>query len=203
MSVEAISGFMQAGGSMFQAYGSIQDGKNQARVIKQNAQAQADAAAFNASQVQKETASNENMLRRQNRAAIAQQSAAQAQSGVAGAGTALNVMDQSLIDAELDSMMLRYNGQSQADAIRYGAQNTLAAGHNQAAAAKSAGLMGASGHLASAAASLYGVYRNQGSTTDPATREDTPAQRLRKDTKEKEEGLKHRQFKPYTVNLKG
>lgn len=158
MSADSIGGFFNAGVGALGAFSSLRQGKSEARTIERNAQNQADAMAWNARQVQSETTQQENLMRRQNRAALAKQSAAQAQSGVSGAGTAVNVMDQSLIDAELDALTLRASGNNQADAMRWDAQNTLLSAKSAASAAKSKAYASAAGLLGQSAAHLYGVF---------------------------------------------
>ena len=162
-----IAGFVGAGSNLIGAGASYYQGKQNASAIQSNAQAQANALAYNAREVQRETNSKELLQRRQARAALSRQSAAQAQAGVAGAGTALNVMDQSLIDAEYDALTIRASGANKADAIRYNAQNTLAAGANKAAQARASGILGAASYLGKSSAHMYGIYRDNPAQIGP------------------------------------
>lgn len=158
MSTEAITGFARAGTSMLHAFSAVAAGNAAAGTEKANAEAQAGVMEANAAATRREAAAKEAMVRRQGRAVIGKQRAAMAQAGIAGAGTALNVEEQSLIDAELDALTVRYNGMNQAESLLHAARNTRAAGRNRAAALRGQARLGAAGYLAGSAAALYGVY---------------------------------------------
>lgn len=98
----------------FQALGAIQQGNaaaasydSQANADKYNAQI----ASQNADIVSQQAAAQEATQRRKAALVAGEQRAAQAQSGLAFTGSALDVAQQSAANAELDALNIRYEGQ--------------------------------------------------------------------------------------------
>lgn len=160
------------GSTGLKAYSSIQEGNEAARVARENSQAAANAQMYNAAQVRRETARREELTRRQGRSAIGKQTAAMAEAGILGSGTAVGVLDQSAIEAELDALNVRYEGETKNNALMFDARNTLLQGRNQAYAAKKSGLYGAAGLLAQGAANAYGLWQKTDNDTTAKKKKD-------------------------------
>jgi hypothetical protein len=147
------------------AYSSIQQGN----AAKAQAESQAQANEYNAEMQRRQAQaaveqanSREDLQRKQVRKLMGKQLAAGAQSGTLLNGSAGDLFRESLYDAELDALNVRYEGQMTAAGLTSGARlsdfeakNARRAG----AAAASAGRLSAAGQLIGGAGSAYGAYK--------------------------------------------
>ena len=172
MSFDMLPVALKLGSSALQAHGSLAEGKAAASMQQAQAQAESDVLRGNAAQVRNASARREEMVRRQGRAAIGRQTAAMAQAGIADAGTGVDVLAQSLTDAETDAMNVGREGLSKSDALLSDARDTLLVGQNQAIAAKKSGKLGAVALLSQGAADAYGIYRKLNPRTTTETEEE-------------------------------
>lgn len=145
------------------AVGAIAQGNAQ----KAQADSQAEAAQYNATIANQnaDTAlqagnANEEAQRRKSAAELGQQRAGMAENGIGlDSGTATDLTESSAMNAELDALNARYNGQVQAR--DYKAQAAL--GQQQASSSRAAGQAAqTSGYLTAGASALssYGRYKN-------------------------------------------
>ena len=170
--MEPVEWAMLAGSAMA-AVGSI----SQAKATSQQMQSNADAANYNAvvANQNAETAlqagsANEDAQRRKSAVALGQQRAGLAESGIGlNSGTATDLTEQSALNAEMDALNIRYQGQTQAQA--YKTQSALDVQAAQQAKANASSAMTA-GYLTAGATALsgYGRYSNyQARIKNPAT----------------------------------
>lgn len=126
-----------------------------------NAAAQANAQAMNqqAEAENRAAGAREEQQRRQNRQFLGGQRAALAQAGIGVDGSAYDIARQSAINAELDALNIRYDGQlrakglnNQAMITRFEGRQARTAGHLGAGAA----LLGGASNYAGAKTSLKG-----------------------------------------------
>ena len=88
------------------------------------------------------------------------QRAAIAQAGIGSGGSARDIMEQSAVNAELDAMTMRYEGELRARGFRTEADNQKDIAHRQG----SEGLMGAAGSILSS----YGDYKVSSALSSPS-----------------------------------
>jgi hypothetical protein len=106
--------YVMAAASAVKAIGSIAQGRQQARQMESQAQAEEYNAAVNRQRAEQITASygqREMAQRRQARMALGRQAAAGAQSGTGLGGSNADLLQQSTVAAELDSANIVYEGQ--------------------------------------------------------------------------------------------
>ena len=139
------------------AVGAVAGSQSEAAALKHNAKL-GDMQAVQAGNV---AAAREEVVRREADQVLGSQAAAYAQSGGGMGGSAADVMRQSAVNAELDALTTRYEGELQAWGFRAGAdQDRFTAG-----AVKQAGAFKAAGSLLSG----YGNYTGkQTSNTQPS-----------------------------------
>jgi enterochelin esterase-like enzyme len=145
------------------AVGSI----SQANATKQQMNSQADAANYNAIVANQNadtalqaSSANEEAQRRKSAMALGQQRAGLAESGIGlESGTATELTEQSALKAEMDAVIIRYPGQTQAQA--YNTQTALDIQTAQQAKANASAAM-TSGYLTAGSQALsgYGKYSN-------------------------------------------
>jgi hypothetical protein len=150
MAVSAVIGAMSAMDSASAASSNYQ---RQASAADTNA----TIARNNATGAQQAASANEDAQRRKSAWQLSQQRAALGQSGVAFEGSPLDVYGQSVGNAELDALNIRYQGQSQAtnylnQSLMYGEQASAA--RESAGNAEDAGFLGAATSLLGGAARI-------------------------------------------------
>jgi len=151
----AASAVVGAIGAMDSANASASNYNAQA----QAAQTNATIARNNAQGAQRAANANEEASRRKSAYALSQQRAAIGQSGVAFEGSPLDVLGQSVGNAELDALNIRYQGQLQAaNYLNQGMMSDAQAGAYQQSAsnAEDAGELGAATSLLSGGAKIVG-----------------------------------------------
>lgn len=155
------------------AVGSI----SQANATKQQMQSQADASNYNsivanqnADSALQASSANEEAQRRKSAVAMGQQRAGLAESGIGlDSGTATDLTEQSALNAEMDALNIRYQGQTQAQAYKTQSALDVQAAQQAKANASSAQT---SGYLTAGASALsaYGRYSNyQSRLKNPST----------------------------------
>lgn len=158
-----------------QVVGAISSAQAQSASLKSQAQA-ADANAKilrdNAAQVSREASAQEDQLRTRQRIARGAQVAGVAQAGIGFEGTGGDLIEQSDINATLDDLSVRYEGEmksrnltTQAGFADYDAASLRA----NASAAKTAGYLSAFGAAASGASSYAQYQAKYGSTSGAGT----------------------------------
>jgi len=171
------------GGTVLSAIGAVQQGNQLARQYRE----QAAVADYNAAVAERDarqamiTASaRQEQFRQQARRELGRQRAAQAESGLAAAGSVLGVLDQSAVDAEMDALLIGHEGELQARALRErGALDSFEAGIHRRSArdARAAGFVAAGTRLLSGVAEAYkfrqlrppqAEHGAQGATARPA-----------------------------------
>lgn len=108
-------------GTALSAVGAVAQGNQQARQFREAAAVNrynAEVAERDARQAQITALSRQEVFRQQARRELGRQRAAQAESGLAMAGTALGVLDRSAIDSELDALAIGHEGELEARAFR-------------------------------------------------------------------------------------
>jgi hypothetical protein len=166
-----VAGATQAMGAI--AQGNAQSAQLDAQAM--NYRAQADAAAYNANitrqqaeSTAQQTAAREDLQRKQARQVFGRQIAAGAESGVnLTTGSASDVFRQSLYDAEMDALNIRYEGElnrvgllNQASLLDWEgdvARTNAVASNKLAKSAQKAGYLNAAVALTGAAAGAYGM----------------------------------------------
>lgn len=118
-----ISAGMQVLGGMKAAKGA----KQEAAGARQQAEAQAQAAEYNAKAASYEAMSEESRRRRESERQMGSIRAGRAKSGATMSGSALQVLADSAMEAEIDALSARWSGENQASLYR-----REAAGHKQA-----------------------------------------------------------------------
>jgi hypothetical protein len=136
-------------GTAISALGSIQQGKSAQSAANANADNLEQNAAIERSQANQ----REEAKRREARMILGNQRAGFAQAGGGMGGSAADVMRQSSINAELDALTLRYEGDLRARGMQAEAQQERFAGK----VAKRAGYFNAASSILSGAAA-YGAY---------------------------------------------
>jgi hypothetical protein len=139
------------GATAVQALGEKQAGDAQAAQLRSQQQAatyNAAIAAQNARMERQQAGAREEAQRRQAGQVLGAQRAAFAQAGVGMGGTAADVMAQSLVNAELDALTLRYEGEMRARGMEIESTQAMSEAAALGAAASGArrqGLMRAGG----------------------------------------------------------
>ena len=137
------------GGTALSAYGNIQQGKANKKAHDYNATMLRQ----NAAVEEQQGGAREEAQRRAARKVIGSQAAAIAQGGTGTGGSAADIMQQSATNAELDSLMIRYESNLKATGMK-----NQAAGENYAGkVAKQAGYYGAIGSVLSGASAYAGL----------------------------------------------
>lgn len=160
--------WIAAAGAALSAYSSYQQGKQQEQVYKAQSQVEQQNALIeqqNAAAASQAANAREEQHRRQARQILGEQRAAQAQSGVGLGGSSADIAEQSAINAELDALGIRYEGELERRGHLVKSQSYQAqAGVDRFAgkAARRSGNIGAAAGLLSAAASGYGAYSKLG-----------------------------------------
>ncbi|MCB9942991.1 MAG: hypothetical protein H6851_05145 [Geminicoccaceae bacterium] len=157
---------LMAAGAGIQAWGALQEGN----AAKDAADWQATVQRQNAALRRRQASADEEKHRSEMRQRIGMQRAAEAESGFALAGSALDLLEQTVRHGELDALNIRYAGQLDSRALELGADNAeldginaRRAGRTRAVAALIGGIGQAGGRLAS------GIGGTTGGTT-PATK---------------------------------
>jgi hypothetical protein len=166
-----VAGGMQAMGAI--AQGNAQSAQLDAQA--NNYRAQADAAAYNANITRQQaeataqqTSAREDLQRKQARQVFGRQLAAGAESGVSlTTGSAADVFRQSLYDAEMDALNIRYEGEmnrvgllNQASLLDWEGEvskTNAVASNKMAKQAQKAGYLNAAIAMTGAAAGAYGM----------------------------------------------
>lgn len=136
-------------GTAMSAIGSMQQGQAAKAAAGYNAAMMEQ----NATVERQQAGAREDAQRRQARQVLGAQRAAFAQSGGGMGGSAADVMGQSAMNAELDALTLRYEGDLRARGMESQAASERYSGRSSAMA----GYMGAAGSILSGAA-RYGEY---------------------------------------------
>lgn len=131
------------------ALGQLQQADAESQAHRYNAGVAAQQAVVEGQQA----SAREDAQRRQARQVLGQQRAAFAQSGGGMGGSAGDIMGQSAIDAELDALTIRYEGQMRARGFDAQAEQERFA----ARSAKKAGYWAAAGTVLGGAADYYGA----------------------------------------------
>lgn len=151
--------WIAAAGAALSAYSSYQQGKQQEQVYKAQSKVEANNAIIeqqNAAAASQAANAREEQHRRQARQILGEQRAAQAQAGVGLGGSSADIAEQSAINAELDALGIRYEGelerrghmvrstsyQAQSGIDRFSAKNARRSGNLGAAA----GLLSTAGY---------------------------------------------------------
>lgn len=119
------AGAVAAVGAMFEIAGNLNEGLAQDREGRATAKAlehNAELKERNADQIERQTAEDERRLRIQNRAIIGTARANYGASGVTLEGTAMDVLQDSAANAEMDALNFRLGGTRQAESVREDAQ---------------------------------------------------------------------------------
>jgi hypothetical protein len=149
------------GGTVLSAVGAIQQGNAQARQFKEQAavnEYNARVSERDAQQAVITASAKQEQYRQQARRELGRQRAAQAESGLAAAGSVLGVLDQSAVDAELDALALAQEGDLQARTLKQQAgldRYEASSNRSNAKAAKRAGYISAGAKLLGGAAEGY------------------------------------------------
>lgn len=144
-----VAGTSIVAGTAIQAIGAIQQGKSAQSAANANAANLEQTAAIERAQANQ----REEAKRRETRQVLGLQRAAFAQSGGGLGGSAADVMQQSAVNAELDALTLRYEGDLRARGMEAEASQERFSGK----VAKRAGYFNAAGSILSGAAQ-YGAY---------------------------------------------
>lgn len=136
------SGAVQAVGSIVQGNAANAAAKANAAALEQQAEAENRAAG-----------AREETQRRQNRQFLGAQRAALAQAGIGVEGSAYDIARQSAINAELDALNIRYEGQLRSNKLRNEAKITRFEGKQ----AKIGGYLGAGASILSGVSNYAGV----------------------------------------------
>ncbi len=137
-------------GAGMQAYGSWQEGN----AARGTADYQATIQRQNAALRRKQVASDEDKHRREMRQRIGMQRAAEAESGFAFEGSALDLLEQTVRNGEMDALNIRYSGALDARALELGADNAELDGINAQRAARTRAV----GALIAGSAQAAGMY---------------------------------------------
>ncbi|MCB2012927.1 MAG: hypothetical protein KDF64_20460 [Geminicoccaceae bacterium] len=141
---------MAAAGAGMQAWGQYQQGE----AAKDAAEYQATVHRQNAALRRKQASADEEKHRREMRQRIGMQRAAEAESGFAFEGSALDLMEQTVRNGEMDALNIRYAGQLDSRALELGADNAELEGINAQRAARTRAVAS----LVSGAATAAGQY---------------------------------------------
>lgn len=141
-------GPIQMAGGLLQAYGQIQQGEGQAKAYEFNA----NVADQNSNRALFQSAQEERQQRIQARQQIGQMRADYGASGVTMEGSPMDVLAESVANAEMDALNIRYGGQVKAANFR----NEATMNRYAASQSRSAGYYGA----ASSLLSTYGKVAN-------------------------------------------
>lgn len=155
------------------AVGAISAGNAQAASLKSQANAleyNASVQRMNADRTAAEYSVREDQQRRQQAIILGRQRAGIAESGIGFTGTALDLEEQSNINAELDNLTLRYEGNTQRAALLQDAtMSTYQAGaaKSQAKSAKQQGYISALGSVLGGAGRYYQSQSALSSASSP------------------------------------
>jgi hypothetical protein len=162
------SGAVSAAGAVAQGNAQAAQNNAAAAAANYNANMQRQQAAT----VGQQTSSREDLQRKQARQIIARQVAAGAESGVnITTGSAADLFRQSLYDAEMDALNIRYEGElNRVGLLNQASLSDWEAGvsRSNAKSAKKAGRLNAVVSLASGAAGAYGAAGTSGAFADKA-----------------------------------
>ena len=141
---------LMAAGAGIQAWGALQEGNT----AKDAADWQATVQRQNAALRRRQASADEEKHRREMRQRIGMQRAAEAESGFAFEGSALDLMEQTVRNGEMDALNIRYAGQLDSRALELGADNAELEGINAQRAARTRAVAS----LVSGAATAAGQY---------------------------------------------
>lgn len=161
----ALLGYAAAAAAVVGAYSAYQGGKATEAGFKAQAQADdynAQVAATNAATARQQAGAREEAQRRQARQILGTQRAALAQAGIGLSGSAADVYGQSVANAEVDALNIRYEGDLEARGLLAGATLDTYSGQvarTNAKTAKRAGYLDTASALLSGGAKAYGTYK--------------------------------------------
>ena len=147
-------------GTAMQAIGTLSNGQQAAAIGARNA----DVMLQQANETDRATAAREGMLRDRNAQSLSQQRVAMLQNGLdPGSGSALFTSSQSIRNAEMDALQLRYEGLMQSRAERMGADMERWKGK----AAKRQSIFSAAGQIVSGGGNYMSMGKVPGYTGSP------------------------------------
>lgn len=152
---------MQAMGAISEGNAAAAQAKAQGRALEANAQIQRD----NARQASREASAAEDSQRRQARQVLGKQRASIAEAGIGFTGSSLDIVNQSTLNAELDALNIRYEGEMRRRGLINDANFTQFEADQSFAAAKQykrAGYMKAAATIMDGASKAYGAQYNPG-----------------------------------------
>lgn len=158
--VAAAQGGMQMLGSIFGGYANAANAERSAKVADFNAKKFLE----NAGRIRLESGLNEEAHRRAAKRVLGEQRAAMFESGVQFSGSSADVYGQSELDAELDALNIRYEGDQQARAQEmdaYSAMSEAAALRVSAKQYRRAAWIGAGTAALQTGAQLYSAKQNE------------------------------------------
>lgn len=143
----AIPAIISGVGTIAGVAGQINQANAQAAASRMNAQI----GFKNAALTRQQAAQEEARLRTQGKKDLGSIRVGYGSSGVSMEGSAMDVLQESAANVELDALTLRHRGESQAKMYEMGAQMDL----NTASSARTSGLLSAAGTLLGGGAKLY------------------------------------------------
>lgn len=147
-------------GTAMQAIGTLSNGQQAAAIGARNA----DVLLQQANETDRATVGRESLLRDRNAQSLSQQRVAMLQNGLdPGSGSALFASSQSIRNAELDALQLRYDGLMQSRAERMGADMERWKGK----AAKRQSIFSAAGQIVSGGGNYMSMGKATGYTGSP------------------------------------
>lgn len=160
------------GASGIASVGSIFAGQQQARSAEVQADYDAQVAEQNRRIVLQQSGAAEEMQRRRSRAMLSEQVAGVAESGLGMTGSALDLYNSSVQQAELDAMTVRYDGELRAAGLTQQAEQARTASKSAKSYGRTAlltGILGAGADMAGGAA-IYGSRYGGGPSYAPTDR---------------------------------
>ena len=147
-------------GTALQAIGTLANGQQAAAIGARNA----DVMLQQANETDRATVGRESLLRDRNAQSLSQQRVAMLQNGIdPGSGSALFTSSQSIRNAEMDALQLRYDGLMQSRAERMGADMERWKGK----AAKRQSIFSAAGQIVSGGGNYMSMGKAPGYTGSP------------------------------------